>query len=255
MNVKPTGSPNVDTNDKSPPPDYDQAVPSRLGLVRLVTEQLSHIKLHQGGIEEKLSVQELLERLISKYPGVTTIGKPLYITQAENESNKDFLVRFIDQVIYQYPLLKFQDVNSRDEAEQSGHDLTHFYDKDNRVDIKICKIAEVIKSVKQLVSKQHYPWISEVTGKSNNDQQGWGKHSGLLMKDFFIAAGSVVMGNLRHESVIKHLREANAITSYNPLVFFRNEDDLQKGMLIICTSTDPDPKRQMGITIKSNPKP
>ncbi|WP_422445372.1 MULTISPECIES: hypothetical protein [unclassified Endozoicomonas] len=252
MNVTPTGSPNVDPADKSPPPDYDQAVPSRLGLVRLVTRQLSHIKLHQGDIEEKLSVQELLERLISEYPGVATIGKPLYITQAQDESHKDFLKRFIHQVIYQYPRLKFQEVNSRDEAEQSGHDLTHFYDKDNRVDIKICKIAEVIESVKQLVSMQHYPWISKVMGESNNDPQSWGKHSGLLEKDFFIAAGLVVMGNLQHESVIQHLREANAITGYNPLVFFRNEDDLQKGMLIICTSTDPDHKRRMGISITSD---
>ena len=254
MNVTSTGSPNLDTA-QSAPPVCDQAVPSKSGLVRLVTQQLSHIKLHQGDIEEKLSVKALFERLISEYPGVATIGKPLYITQAEDESNKDFLVRFIHQVIYQYPRLKFQEVNSRDEAEQSGHDLTHFYDKVNRVDIKICKISEVIESVKQLVSMQNYPWISKVMGESKNDQQSWGRHSGLLEEDFFIAAGLVVMGNLRHESVIQHLREANALTGYNPLVFFRNEDDLQKGMLIICTSTDPDHKRRMGISIKSNPKP
>ncbi|MBO9480206.1 hypothetical protein [Salinisphaera sp. G21_0] len=245
MNVSPAGSLHLDTALKSAP--LAQAVRSKSGLVSLVMEKLRQIKLDYGGKAEKQSVKALFERLISEYPGAATIEEPLCITRALGESHKDFLKRFIVEVITQYPRLKFQEVNSRDEAEQSSHNLTHFYDKVNRVDIKICKISEVIESVKILASMYKYPWIDHLI----KDQHKWGEYSGLLNGDLFISAGSVDVVDLAHKRVMKRLKKANACTSYSPLFFFRNEDSLQKGMLIICRSTDPDPKREMGIFIRS----
>lgn len=246
-----TGLQNPETALESSPPAYDQVVPSKSGLVRLVTEQLRHIKLHQGDEEARECVTALFDRLISEYPGVATIEEPVCITRAQGVSHEDFLKRFILKVTHNSPLLKFQEVNSRDELEKSGHFLTHYYDVDNCVDIKICKIPEVIKSVKKLVGKYDYSWISKIRDEPMNGRHYWGKYSGLLENDFFISAEAVDMGNLPHERVIELLLQANASTSYSPLYFFRNDDSLHKGMLIICTSTDPDPNRGMGITIKS----
>ncbi|WBA83792.1 hypothetical protein [Endozoicomonas sp. GU-1] len=235
MNVSPAGSLPLDNALKPGTPADAQAVLSKSGLVSLVMEKLSFIKLHHGRKAEKQSVKALYERLISEYPGAATNGEPPCITRALDESHKDFLKRFILEVITQYPLLKFQEVNSRDEAEQSSHNLTQFYDTVNCVDIKICKISEVIESVKILVSMYKYPWIDHL----RKDQHKWGEYSGLLNGDLFISAGSADVVDLSHKRVMKRLKKANARTSYSPLFFFRNEDSLQKGMLIICRSTHP----------------
>lgn len=237
---------------ESGPPSYDQVVPSGAGLIRLVTNQLSQIKLDQGDKEENLSAKKLMDHLISKYPGASTFEEPICITQAEGVSHEDFFKRFILQVTLRSPVLEFQEVNSRDELEQSKHALTYFYDVDNCVDLKICKIPGVIESVKNLVGKYEYSWISEIKDEIMNGQCSWGKYSGLMKNDIFVSAAGVDLRDESHERVIKHLRRANASTSYSPLFFFRNDTSLQKSKLIICTSTDPNPNRGMGLTISSD---
>ena len=249
-----TGLPNAETDIESAPPAYDLVVPSSSGMVRLVTEQLSQIKLSQGAQEEENAVKKLCNYLISEYPETVNIREPISNNQLTDVSHEDYFKRFFLQVTHRSPVLEFEEVNSRDELEQSEDDLTHFYDVDNCVDIKICKTPAVIESVKALVGNYSYPRISVIIDEPMNRQRAWGRHSALLKNDLFIAAKGVDLGNKPHDLVIKLLKEANASTDYSPLFFFRN-DSGHNGKLIICTSTDPDPNRKMGLSITSPDTP
>lgn len=201
--------------------DITDKTSQRPTLINRVDNRLSQVHSKLGHAAERNEARALASHLIKKYD-----LKSLLIEADEeiSQSNEHF-ERFLGQITKSDPELKFFEVNSRDELFRSDMQLTRFYNEHLGVDIRVCKLPDVVKSVENLVRTHRYGYVSGFT------PHGWAEQSGLKVGDKILSSGECHLASTTHDTLISGLRSTRDIT-LAPLCFFHSASTQY---LIICT--------------------
>ena len=199
--------------------------PQSSSLIERVHVLLNQIDLEEGPVAERNEAKALASYVIKKY------DLKSLLTEADEDisQSRENFERFLEQITGGDPALKFFEVNARDELFRSDLQLTRFYSERLGVDIRVCKLPDVVKSVENLVRTHNYGFVSGFT------PHGWAKESGLRVGDKILSSGQCHLASATHETMISGLRSTRDIT-LAPLCFFHSAPTQY---LIICTPLAP----------------
>ncbi len=223
------------------PPSYDLcmslSVTGNSALIKIASDQLQYVKQYKGPQAERKVARNLASHLIGHYN-----LRPVLLQSAHNEIRaacKQF-EHFLKQITDGDLMLKFVDVEQRDELNQPNLDLTRYRDEDNGVDIRWCKSPEIVNYVKKLVRTFNYSIISEVC------TTGWAHVTGLTQGDKILSHGKTHLDSLSHERLIAEVQNSRDKT-LEPLCFFHEAENKH---LIICTPLTP--RKSFGMSLITN---
>ena len=218
------------SNDKAvllakPSVSHEVGVPDKTSqhpsLIDRVHGRLNRVSLQEGPVAERNEAKALASYLINKYDLKPLLNEMDHDISQSREHFERFLVKINDDD----PSLKFFEVNTRDELFRSDLPMTRFRNEHLGVDVRVCKLPDILKSVENLVRVNSYGHISDFL------QQGWANKSGLRVGDKILSSGKIHLGSASHKRVISGLASSRDIT-LAPLCFFHNTSTQY---LIICT--------------------
>ena len=212
------------------PPSYDLCMSLRASgksaLIKMASDQLQYIKQYKGSQVERKVARNLASHLIAHYNLRTVLLQPVHNEiRAACKQFEHFLKQITDGDL----MLRFVDVEQRDELNQPNLDLTRYRDEDNGVDIRWCKSPEIVNYVKKLVSTFNYSFISDVC------TTGWAHVTGLTQGDKILSHGKTHLDSLSHQRLIAEVQNSRDKT-LEPLCFFHEAENKH---LIICTPLTP----------------
>ena len=205
--------------------DITDKTSQRPFLIARVDGQLTQVHFELGHAAERNEAKALASHLIKKYD----LKSLLIEADEEISKSREHFERFLGQITNVDPALKFFEVNARDELFRSDMQLTRFYNERLGVDIRVCKLPDVVKSVENLVRTYSYGCISGFT------PHGWAKKSGLIVGDKILSSGECHLASATHERLVSGLTSTRDIT-LAPLCFFHSASTQY---LIICTPLKP----------------
>lgn len=191
-------------------------------LVRDTDNKLRKIGLNKDYRSEHLKAKELAAYLIDKY----SLNSLLFPTSSKASlTSRLQFEQFLRQINNNDPSLRFLEVRSFAELHQPDLYLTRFCDIINGVDIRLCKLPNILTSVETLVQENSYGYISRY------DQAGWGRSAGLKVGDKLLSSGHSHLVSMSHGDMIFHMRTSQNET-LEPMCFFHRSDTSH---LTICT--------------------
>ena len=190
-------------------------------LTNLAHSRLNQVNLQEGPVAERNEARALASYLINKYDLKSLLNETDHDISQSHEQFERFMVQIADGD----PSLEFLEVDTHNELFRSDLLLTRFRDERLGVDIRVCKLPDVLKSVQNLVRVNNYGYISGFT------QQGWANESGLRLGDKILSSGKTHLASASHKRLISGLTSSRDIT-LAPICFFHSS---LTQYLIICT--------------------
>ena len=216
----PSSSPPTPRNERECSQNETAAEPSL--LVIDTDKRLRSIGLNKDYRSEHFEAKELATYLIDKY----SLNPHLFPTSSKASlmSRLQF-EQFLRQINNNDPSLKFLEVRSFAELHQPDQYLTRFCDKINGVDIRLCKLPNILTSVEILVKENSYGHISRYC------PAGWGRSAGLKVGDKLLSSGHSHLVSMSHDDMTFHMRTSQNET-LEPMCFFHRSDTSH---LTFCT--------------------
>ncbi len=207
-------------------------------LVKVTAAQLRRIGCNEGYHSERLEARKLSTYLIDRY-GLNS--HPLPTFPEPSPISGDQFEQFLIQINNNDPLLEFLEVRSFPELHQPDQHLTRFCDKQNGVDIRLCKLPNILSSVESLIKENNYRHISRFDGA------GWARSAGLEVGDLLLSSGHTHLAtSVSNDDMSFHIHTSQNKT-LEPICFFHRSD---VSHLTICTPLVV--KQSIGIIVTTN---